>query len=188
MVPYKRAMIMPWAAATVGVVLAFGAVAAQDDEEAMASMAPLESTAPMETMEPGLYVHHAWTRQPMMMDLAGGAFMVIHNSTDADDALVGASTPAAEVVEIHQTTTAEDGTMAMAPVTEIPIPAHGEAVLEPGGYHVMLIDLVEPLEPGTEIELTLEFTNAVPQTLMVPVLAMGPMSDMGMDHSMDHED
>ena len=82
--------------------------------------------------------------------------------------------PAAGVVEIHQTSMAEDGTMAMAPVTEIPIPAHADAVLEPGGYHIMLIQLVEPLVEGGQIELTLEFANAAPQTVMVPVQAMGP--------------
>ena len=94
-----------------------------------------------------------------MMELAGAAFMVIVNNTEADDALVGASSPAAETVEIHQTTQAEDGTMAMAPVEEVPIPAGGVAELKPGGYHVMLIDLVAPLVEGEQIELTLEFAN-----------------------------
>ena len=132
-------------------------------------------------MEPGLTVQGAWTRESMMAELAGAAFMVIHNSTDFDDALVGASSPAAAVVEIHQTSMADDGTMAMAPVAEVPIPAGGDAVLEPGGYHVMLIDLVAPLEVGQQIELSLEFAAAAPQTIAVPVQALGPMD--GMDDS-----
>jgi copper(I)-binding protein len=116
--------------------------------------------------------------------------MVIHNNTDLDDAVVGASSPAAGVVEIHQTSMAEDGTMAMAPVTEIPIPAHADAVLEPGGYHIMLIQLVEPLVEGEQIELTLEFANAASQTVVVPVQAMGPMDmgDMDMGDSDEDED
>ena len=60
----------------------------------------------------------------------------------------------------------------------------------------MLIDLVAPLVEGEQIELTLEFATAEPQTVMVPVQAMGPM-DMGMgtaedvdadDDAMDDED
>lgn len=196
----KRMALMPWAAALVGVVLVFGAVAAQDDEAAVESMAPMESTAPMESMAPlesmapGLHVRDAWTRESPMVDLAGAAFMVIHNNTDLDDAVVGATSPAAGVVEIHQTSMAEDGTMAMAPVTEIPIPAHTDAVLEPGGYHIMLIQLVEPLVEGEQIELTLEFADAASQTVLVPVQAIGPMDtdmgdmDMGMGDSDEDED
>jgi copper(I)-binding protein len=123
----------------------------------------------------------------MMAELAGAAFMVIHNTTDFDDALLGASSPAAAVVEIHHTSMAEDGSMSMAPVAEIPIPAGGVAVLEPGGFHVMLIDLVAPLEVGQVIELSLEFGSAEPQTISVPVQAFGPMDDMG-DESRDSDD
>jgi copper(I)-binding protein len=106
--------------------------------------------------------------------------LVIHNSTGFDDALVGASSSAASVVEIHETTMAEDGTMGMAPVAEVPIPAGGDAVLEPGGYHVMLVGLVAPLEVGHAIEVELEFQSAAPQTVTVPVQAMwehGPRRD-----------
>jgi copper(I)-binding protein len=80
----------------------------------------------------------------------------------------------------------EDGAMAMMHVEEIPIPAHADAVLEPGGYHIMLIDLVESLTEGTEIELVLEFATAEPQTVMVPVQAMAPMG--GMDDDDDDDD
>jgi hypothetical protein len=90
-------------------------------------------------------------------------------------------------VEIHQTTQAEDGTMAMAPVEEVPIPAGGTAELKPGGYHVMLIDLVAPLVVGEQIEVTLEFATAEPQTVTVPVQAIGPM-DMSMAEDMDADD
>jgi len=180
----KRLMLMPSAAVVVAISLAFGSVAAQDDSE---TMDPTESMDPMEQMEPGLYVRHAWTRESMMVDLAGAAYMVIHNSMDEDDALLGASSPAAGVVEIHESSMDEDGAMAMMHVEEIPIPAHADAVLEPGGYHIMLIDLVEPLTEGTEIELILEFATAEPQTVIVPVQGMAPMGDMDMD-DMDHDD
>ena len=180
----KRLMLMPSAAVVVAISLAFGSVAAQDDSE---TMEPMESMEPMEQMEPGLSVRHAWTRESMMVDLAGAAYMVIHNSMDEDDALLGVSSPAAGVVEIHESSMDADGAMAMMHVEEIPLPAHADAVLEPGGYHIMLIDLVEPLTEGTEIELVLEFATAEPQTVMVPVQGMAPMSEMDMDMDGDHD-
>jgi len=173
------------AAVSLAVSLAFGSVAAQDDDGSMEEMA---SMAPMGEMEPGLHVMDAWARESPMLDLAGAAYMVIHNNTDADDALIGASSPAAEVVELHLSSMDEEGMMSMNQVTEIPVPAHEDAVLKAGSYHVMLINLVEPLEEGAEVELSLEFTTAEPQTVMVPVKAGGPMMMGGEDGEMDMDD
>jgi hypothetical protein len=171
------------AAATLSLTLA--AVAAQEDDTAA------EDTDAMEEMEPGLYVKDAWTRESPMLDLAGASYMVIHNSTDADDALVAVSSPLAEVVELHLSSMDEEGLMSMDQVAEIPVPAHADAVLEPGGYHLMLINLTEPLTEGVEVELNLEFMSGEPQTVMAPVMAgaptMGDM-DMDMDDSMDDSD
>ena len=171
-------------AAVAAISLAFGSVAAQDDEGAMEEMASMEPMGSMEPMEPGLHVRDAWTRESPMVDLAGAAYMIIHNNSDADDALIGASSPAAEVVEIHLSSMDDEGMMSMQQVEEIPIPAHGDAILKPGSYHIMLIGLVEPLTEGSEVELSLEFMTAEPQTVGAPVMAGPPMmSDM--DHDMD---
>ena len=179
-----RMTLIAGAAVAVAISLALGSVAAQDDD----TMDDSDAMDPMEQMEPGISVRDAWTRESMMVDLAGAAYMVIHNNTDADDALVGATSSAANVVEIHQSSMDEEGAMAMAQVQEVPIPAHADAVLEPGGYHIMLIELAEPLGQGQEIEVTLEFATAEPQTVMVPVQATGPMGDMdGDDMDMDHD-
>jgi hypothetical protein len=150
-----------------------------------------QQTSPIATPEPdpspvtsesalGLEVHEPWLRASAMIDLAAAAYLVIHNSSDEDDALIGATSPAAGAVEIHQTSMDDDGLMAMAPVAEVPIPAHGEAVLEAGGYHIMLVDLARPLEEGRTIEITLEFAKAPPRTVAFSVLATGPMSGMDM--------
>jgi hypothetical protein len=139
-------------------------------------------------MAEGLHVNDAWARVSPMMDLAGAAYMVIHNATDEDDALVGATSPAAEFVELHLSSMDEEGLMSMNQVTEIPVPAHGDAELKPGSYHIMLINLVEPLEEGMEVELDLQFAEAEPQTVVAPVLSGMPMmagDDMDMDMDMD---
>jgi len=178
-----RTLLMTGASVTAVISLSFASATAQEDEAAVDDM---DAKAPMEEMEPGLYVMDPWTRESPMLDLAGAAYMIIHNSTDADDALVGVSSPAAESVELHLSSMDEEGMMSMNQVDEIPILAHADAVLEPGGYHVMLIDLVAPLEEGAEVELDLEFMTADPQTVTAPVMAAAPMmAGMDMDHEMD---
>ncbi len=171
-----RTVLLSSAAIATALSLALGGVAAEDDSsDEMGSMEPT-----ME-MEAGLHVMDAWARESPMLDLAGAAYMVIHNATDADDALVGASSPAAEVVELHLSSMDDEGMMSMNQVAEIAVPAGGDAVLKPGSYHVMLIDLVEPLVVDTEIELSLEFMTAEPQTISLPVKAGGPMMMGDMD-------
>lgn len=59
--------------------------------------------------------------------------------------------------------------MTMEPVDSIELPA-GEAVaLEPGGFHIMLLDLAEPLELGQSIEVTLTFEKAGDKTVTADV-------------------
>lgn len=184
----RRLLLMPAAAVAVAVALSLilAPVVAQDDP--MASGEPMESMEPMGEMRPGLNVIDPWTRESMMLELAGAAYMIIHNNSDADDALVAASSPAANVVEIHQTSKDEEGMMGMAPVEEVPIPPHSDAILEPGGYHIMLIELVEPLVIDSEIEITLEFASAEPQVITVPVRETGPMGGMDMGDGDDMGD
>ena len=72
-----------------------------------------------------------------------------------------------------------DGDMAMVMqemADGLPLPADETVSLEPGGYHVMLLDLVEPLETGDEFELTLDFENADDVTLTVTVAETAPES------------
>jgi hypothetical protein len=59
--------------------------------------------------------------------------------------------------------------MTMKPVESIELPANTEVVLKPGGLHIMLIDLVEPLKVGSSFELTLRFEKAGTMTVSVPV-------------------
>lgn len=116
----------------------------------------------------------AWARNSPAIATAGAAYLRISNGTDADDALVAVNVDpsVAATAELHETVAAmpSDGGMGMSPsggpmmemreVDRIAVPAGESVALEPGGYHVMLIDLAEPLELGSTIELTLEFEEA----------------------------
>lgn len=66
------------------------------------------------------------------------------------------------------------GEMKMQQVMEIALPAGTAVELKPGGYHVMFIGLVNPLQTGETIELTLTFQNAGEVVVLVPVLEEAP--------------
>jgi len=122
----------------------------------------------------GIQVTDAWARPSPAGDMAamgsvnGGAFMTIRNGSNEADTLLGAESPAARVVEIHQTVMNGD-VMSMQPVQLLEIPAGGEVTLKPGGYHVMLIDLQQALTVGDTIEVTLIFQNAGRVTLQAEI-------------------
>jgi periplasmic copper chaperone A len=106
------------------------------------------------------------------------AFMRLANATGAPRALVGGHSDAAEVVELH-THTMEDGMMKMRRVERIALPAGDTVALEPGGLHLMLIGLKRDLNPGDQIDLTLDLDDGGVVRVQVPVLEV---SAMGQDH------
>lgn len=98
------------------------------------------------------------------------AFGTVVNGTGRDLTLVSASTPASAEVQLHETTSDGSGGMGMQQKEGgFAIPAGGQHVLEPGGDHIMLMALTEPLLPGDEAEVTLHFDDgtAVPFTATV---------------------
>lgn len=124
--------------------------------------------------------------------LAGGngaVYFTVLNGLDQDVQLLSASSPAAEVVELHETVD-ENGVMRMMPRPEgFTVPAGGSVELKPGGKHVMLIGLAQPLNTGDTVDLLLTFDNGDTLPLTASVAEMsGDMPDMT-DMSMhDHGD
>lgn len=80
--------------------------------------------------------------------------------SDESDMLVGASTDVATAVDLHETQMDSDGTMGMVAIDQLVVPAGGELVLEPGGYHLMLIEVDQSLQTGDEVDVVLEFATA----------------------------
>ncbi len=104
---------------------------------------------------------------------AGGttaAYMTITNGRVADDELVGVSAPEiTNDASLHETTSDGSGMTGMQHVDGIVIPAGGTVALEPGGYHVMLMNLLEGLEPGDQVTLTLTFEQTGPVEITAEV-------------------
>ena len=109
---------------------------------------------------------------------ATGAFMVIKNNGDKDIKVVKAANPVSKVTELH-THLNEGGVMKMRPVPAIDVKAKGEAVLKPGGLHVMLIDLKAPMKEGDVVPITLSFDDGsskqVDAKVVRPTAAATPM-------------
>jgi hypothetical protein len=97
-------------------------------------------------------VKDPWVRATVPHQSATGAFMKLESPQDAR--LVSVSSPAAGVVELHQTVREKD-VMKMRAVPAIDIPAGRGAELKPGGYHVMLMNLRGQVKEGDSVPLTL---------------------------------
>ncbi|HWN39337.1 MAG TPA: copper chaperone PCu(A)C [Gammaproteobacteria bacterium] len=113
-------------------------------------------------------VTDAWIRATPPGAVTAAAYLTIA-SAGAADRLVGATTPAADTVEIHTTASAV-GSQRMMRVAELALPAGGRVRLEPGGQHLMLIDLKAPMVPGTKVALSLRFAEAGTVEVDVPVV------------------
>ena len=94
--------------------------------------------------------------------------MVIQNNGKESDSLVKAESPAAEMVEIHQTTMISN-IMTMSPMNAITIPSKGKTELKPDSYHIMLMNLMKKLSPGDRINLDLTFEKAGRVTVQAEV-------------------
>lgn len=100
-----------------------------------------------------------------------GAFMTLDNPGTEPVTLVSASSSVAGHTELHEMTMV-DGTMAMQAVDGgIVLEAGRGKVLEPGGFHVMLMGLRDTLAPGDEVDLSLAFSDGSTHELVVPVKA-----------------
>lgn len=88
------------------------------------------------------------------------AFGKIVNSGDTDVTVVSVSSPAASMLEMHETVADETGEMVMQEKDGgFTIPAGDDLLLEPGANHIMLMGLVEPVKAGDEVTVTLTFSD-----------------------------
>lgn len=108
-----------------------------------------------------LEIEDVWARTSASSQDNGAVYMTITGG-DAADRLVGVSVGAdvAGMAQLHESSMNDQGVMSMEQVPEISVAADGTVMLEPGGFHVMLMNLAEPLQAGDEIDVTLMFQEA----------------------------
>jgi copper(I)-binding protein len=150
-------------------------------EQPMGGMDAPQAMPPLPTPEPGkLAVVDVRARPAPLEGGNGAAFLTVLNGLDAPVRLLSAAGDVAATIELHETINV-DGVMKMEPHPEgFEIAASDVLVLQPGGKHVMLLGLVQPLAPGDSFDLTLNFEGSDPITVTVPVMEMTGMPAMDM--------
>jgi copper(I)-binding protein len=128
-----------------------------------------------------LEISGAFSRATLPNAPVGAGYLTITNTGTADDTLVSATSPVAGVTQIHEMKM-EGDVMKMNEVEGgLVIPAGQSVTLEPGGFHIMFMELKQAFVEGSMVPVTLTFANAgtVEVELMVgPINADQPSHDM----------
>jgi copper(I)-binding protein len=129
-----------------------------------------------------LEITRPWVRAtPKGATVAGGYLQIRNNGTSADR-LIGGSSNVAKRFELHSMTL-DQGVMRMRQLKQGLELRPGETTeLKPGGYHVMFVELAQPLEKGQRIKATLLFEKAGRVEIEFPVEAIGTSQPAGHGH------
>lgn len=118
----------------------------------------------------------------------GAVYFKVRNNGTQDDRLLSADSPVGERTEVH-THTMENGVARMHEVEAVVIPAGESVLFQPGGFHIMLLDLKGQLMEGDNVPLTLKFERTGTVQLTVPVkkiTALMPHHGHGHAHEAGH--
>jgi periplasmic copper chaperone A len=118
-----------------------------------------------------LEVDTPWARATIGTARPGAAYVTFRNTGDQLEELVDISTPAAAHPEVHEMEE-EGGVMKMRPAGPLEIPPGEEVRLEPGGMHIMLMQLQQPLEEGESIPITFTLREAGEITVSAPIASL----------------
>jgi periplasmic copper chaperone A len=119
-----------------------------------------------------IQVRHPWSRATAPGAKVAAGYMEIRNNGTQRDRLLSASTAAAKRVEMHLTQ--RDGeVLKMREVKAFDIPARERFELRPGGAHLMLVDIAQPLKKGERFAMTLRFERAGEIEVQVEVQELG---------------
>jgi len=121
------------------------------------------ATASAVTQADQVTVTDAWVKT--VESGMSAAFGVLVNDGDTDVNVVAVTSPVSMMIQLHETVENADGQMVMQEKEGgFVIPAMSEYLLEPGGNHIMLMDVAEPIVAGDVVEFTLEFADGSTKT------------------------
>ncbi|MGO4406542.1 copper chaperone PCu(A)C [Bosea sp. RAF48] len=107
-----------------------------------------------------LKIGHPWSRATPAGAKVGGGYLSIENTGTTPDRLVSVSVPFAARAEVHEMAV-KDGIMTMRPLEQgVEVPAGAKVEFKPGGYHIMFMELKQPLKQGEMMKGTLTFEKA----------------------------
>lgn len=123
--------------------------------------------------ESGIEINDAWVRETPPGSTITAAYMNIENNGSAEDTLKSASSKVSKSAEIHKTSVDDKGVAKMEMVESVQVPSGSTVKLEPGGMHIMLIGLEEPIKSGDKVEVELVFENEGSVKVEAEVLGIG---------------
>lgn len=119
-----------------------------------------------------LRIEKPWARASLVLSRPAAAYLTIVNDGQQAVSLIGGESPLAERVEIHRIIR-QDDVMNMSPVQTLEIMPHAQDVFAPGGLHIMLLGLKQPLQKGQQLPLKLRFSDGRMIEVIVPVKGPG---------------
>ena len=119
-----------------------------------------------------IQVRHPWARATAPGARVAAGYLEIRNAGSQPDRLLSVSTAVAQRVEMH-ITQREGDVMKMRQVKAFEIPARERYALSPGGSHLMLVDIAQPLKKGERFKMTLRFERAGELDVEFEVQEMG---------------
>jgi periplasmic copper chaperone A len=120
-----------------------------------------------------LKIADPWARATPKGASVGGGYLTITNTGSEPDRLIGGSSPVAKEFELHQMSM-DQGVMKMRPVEGgLEIGPGKTVTFKPSGYHIMFVELQQPLKQGEKIPATLEFAKAGKVQIEFAVAGMG---------------
>lgn len=143
------------------------------------SAACLSAAAPAAEAGSGIRVANAWVRASAVTGRPAAGYMTI-TAGKSGDTLLGASSPSAARIEMHESMM-HDGMMMMTSLKSVPVAANGSVSFAPGGKHLMLFGLDPKVAPGGTMAIDLNFAKAGKVSVTAPV--KGPAdAPPGADH------
>lgn len=129
--------------------------------------------APVLAASSTVQVTRAWSR-PAPQGGNGAGYAVISNTGPAADTLIAVATPVAGRAEIHESMVMGGQAMMHPRPGGLPVPAGSTVALKPGGWHIMLMGLKQPLKAGDHYPATLTFKKAGKVTVQFSVQSTAP--------------
>jgi copper(I)-binding protein len=117
----------------------------------------------------GVVIEDPWARSTPPGATTGAVYLRISSRDDDVIEGVAVSPEVAGEAQLHMTMTGSDATSMMHAVSSLEVPAGEAVILEPNGFHVMLVDLAAPLAAGDTFDLTVDLARAADVTVSVDV-------------------
>lgn len=121
-----------------------------------------------------IVVEQPWARATPGGAKTGAAYMTLKNNGASADRLLSATTSVAEKVQFHKMTS-EGGVSRMQEMPNVNLEPGAQVVFQPGGMHMMLVELKQPLKEGQTLSITLQFEKGESIAATVPIEKVGAM-------------